>query len=340
MINVEQYQPAMKSEVIELIQQGGYKADIWDWQFGLSNQYPPIVAKAGMKTVGFNGTMEIAIWCDGEEQEGIWSCDFYVAKQVRGQGVGKSIKDALIELGPRFIMSLGISDAAHQLLLTKGWRSINGVRVYRKRVNPKGLAQLPYLAAQTFNKLRFLNVKSAKVNVEFVGKLPHANELDVLWQKNKSGYRACVVRNAEYLNWRYALHPLGHYKFALAKDDLGLVAILIYKLEKSTLRVVDYIGPAQAYLVKKSLLNILIKNMRQDIKNVNFTTSDQEWRKVLYASGFYCSRQHERFVVLDKGSNAPNAVWYITGGDSDGDIIQTAVYSMMHKTQELKNDQL
>ena len=69
-----------------------------------------------------------------------------------------------------------------------------------------------------------------------------------------------------------------------------------------------------------------MESSNPNILNINFSTSDKHWKVPLYAAGYFRSPSKQRFVVYSgimKGIEKDD--WYITSGDSDGEIIKNYI---------------
>ena len=68
---------------------------------------------------------------------------------------------------------------------------------------------------------------------------PFDIEFSKLADEIASSYGVCVVRSAEYLNWRYRDNPLYEYEVLAAYQGVGLVGYLIYRKDGDYATLVD-----------------------------------------------------------------------------------------------------
>lgn len=324
MIEFKPFQPELLPDVSALMDSSVSRENIWKWQFKNWNKGAPILAYHEGELVGFNGIMPVRIKRNNLEIDGVWSCDFFVAKESRQHGVGSKIKDKLKSQHPNLIMSLGISDKALSVLKRKGWKSYNGVTIYRRKLSPSDLKSKLICALQKILSTIYWPITKNRqpFNINLHSELPATEELELLWTGVKNEYGTCIARNAEYLNWRYGTSPDLEYRFLVVREKHQLAAFMVYSQSGSSLSIVDYIGPRKNYFLKYKLLKYL-ESSNPNALNINFITSDKHWKAPLYASGYYRSPSKQRFVVYSGVmDNTEKDDWYITSGDSDGEIIK------------------
>ena len=324
MIEFKPFQPKLLPDVSALMDSSVSRENIWKWQFRNWNKGAPILAYCEGELVGFNGIMPVRIKRNNLEIDGVWSCDFFVAKESRQHGVGSKIKDKLKSQHPNLIMSLGISDKALSVLKRKGWKSYNGVTIYRRKLSSRDLKSKLICALQKILSTIYWPITKNRqpFNINLHSELPATEELELLWTGVKNEYGTCIARNAEYLNWRYGTSPDLEYRFLVVREKHQLAAFMVYSQSGSSLSIVDYIGPRKNYFLKYKLLKYL-ESSNPNALNINFITSDKHWKAPLYASGYYRSPSKQRFVVYSGVmDNTEKDDWYITSGDSDGEIIK------------------
>jgi GNAT superfamily N-acetyltransferase len=324
-----------REQVAWLFSDVPFKASIWNYQFlenpgALARGFHPVVAEDNNRVVGFNSVVPVSIIWNGAPLDAMWSCDFKVLAECRGQGVGRLIKEALAQKSP-VLMAFGISPVATIVLGRMGWVPGSNVYFYRKIVRPKTARELALYLYQQSTACVNRAASPAPCKVTPHSKLPAAEELDRLWQGVQGGYNKAVVRDADYLNWRYQQHPLAGYRFLEARDASNtLLALGVVRCSERQARLVDYVGPARNASIKRAVVEAFLACEKQPLA-YSAMTSDPELQKVFKSLGFYQGREQPRFYVwADKGRLSQQEYehshegWFIMGGDSDGELLQAA----------------
>lgn len=325
------WQPKYRAGVLRLFRDVPYKAELWQWQFE-SNPFglpftPVVLVDDGDRVVGFNGVMAARAKARGKDIQVLWSCDFYLAEQWRGQGLGSAIKHELHRKAP-VIMAFGISNRASKVLRHLGWVPDDSVRSFRMLRRRRGLRSWLLTCLQWLNWLRLASSAAPDadgVRVHVRSSLPEEGRVDSLWTRCAADYERIVQRNFVYLDWRYQRHPLGRYGFVCAWKGDELAAILVTRFSRGTLRIVDYCGPARNQPLKRTLVRTAVRHWPHASQVVS-VTSDPELAKSFLTEGFVQLRGRPRFYVYEPGAenSAGSSAWFIMAGDSDGEFLQAA----------------
>lgn len=320
---IREYKKEDKNNIIFLLDSPSVKSELWDWQFDshfLSDCSRPIVAvDKWNQVVGYNGLMPIKLYSsDHGALDAAWTCDFFVRSDVRGLGVGKSIKETLKKQS-NIILAMGTSEAASVVLTKAGWWPYAGVFAYSKKTD------------------EFQSVESSLKNVTELDDLPLKCEINELWEGVKKTYAAIVVRDYDYLNWRYRQFPIDNYHYLAYRLDGKLLALCIYRLESSSCVIVDYLGESESAVDKHAFVNWLSNKYC----NVSCVCSSSKWSSLLLSNGFSKSiNQHNTFVYSSDNKFSPkfDGDIFIMGGDCDGDILQAGIAGGKKKDASLKNE--
>jgi GNAT superfamily N-acetyltransferase len=325
------WQSKYREGVLRLFRDVSYKDQLWDWQFESSpfgDRFAPVVlVDAEDHVVGFNGVMPVRISECGREMPALWSCDFYLAEQWRGQGLGSQIKHELHGKAS-IILAFGVSDRASDVLRHLGWRPDPSVRSYRMIRKLKGWRSWVFRCLQMINRLavsaRRLNDSNAAVtgvDLSVHSFLPEKDHVDELWQQCAAGYERVVQRSHSYLDWRYQKHPLGRYAFVHAERGGKLAGLLVVRIHGEHLRIVDYVGPADDELLKSAMIAYAVRQWRH-VTQISAVTSDRQFGRCLAAAGIIPMRGRPGFFRYE--TNASDKKWFIMAGDSDGEFLQAA----------------
>lgn len=152
---------------------------------------------------------------------------------------------------------------------------------------------------------------------------------DKLWKKNKNYYEIAVVRDKDYLNWRY-IHRPDHsyycYSFKLRGVIYGYAVLKYYKFKNKFIgHIIDFFFPnikeEQLKDLFKTLINELIKNNVDEIST--WCNGSPEILTVLKNIGFKVSGSRPMIMkFLNENKNfckyftSRNKKWYFTMGDT------------------------
>jgi GNAT superfamily N-acetyltransferase len=339
-MQVVPYEIEYRRQVLDFFHDVPFKPDIWEWQFeenpqGLS--FEPVVVVQDGRVVGFNGVMPAEVKYGEHYLDALWSCDFYVDERCRGQGVGKKIKEHLIKQSP-LIMSFGVSPSAAHVLQSMGWRRSRGVYDYRMLRRPKNFREGLLSGLQRINRLPAVFDPFYSGSLRWSDTLPVKEEVDLLWDNVKDTYEKVCVRNFDYLNWKYSEHPLAAYEFLIARDSEGkLEGLLVVRAFDMFVRIIDYLGPASGFALKKNMVRETCKAFSES-ERFSCTTSDPELGKVLYHSGFFRARTQPSFFARSnlEGDNNCESGWFLMTGDSDGELLAAAAANYSLKSSPVK----
>ncbi len=319
------YQPCQKEEVIALMGGLPFKADIWDWQFE-SNPYgynfDPVVLEEAGQIVAFNAGMDVQVYYNGKAVPALWSCDFFVHKNCRGKGIGQVVKDEQIKKS-NIIMSFGISNMAAPVLIKKGWVANEDIWLFKRYKKIDTTKKSLLVVLQMWNRLLGLFTLNTKVNSSVVKtrKLPIKPEIDHLWNKVKSSYKKIVVRNHDYLHWKYELHPIAKYLFIEIRRDKELKAVAVVREHNGQVKLVDLLAHADDLASRLEVvkqLEIIYPSGHLFI----CATTDFLLQQAFLRLGYFKARDKPRFFVRNEYDNKNGAAgWFLMTGDSDGELL-------------------
>ncbi len=322
-------------------------ASIFYWKF-FSN---PLVEEDNNKSlvmyvndelIGFLGTIPARFKLGDKVKLGYWLCDFMVDPDRRGVGIKLSrqiLKEQPLLLGQAGAEAYRI----WQVIINKmtGKRiDITGRTLYTKRLNYyfglKGVVKVPMLANclnrvwVQYRKIKYENTKVSGLTVyktEKVGK-----EFDSFLKGAANSYDNIALRDAAYLNWRFADCPYDkHYILAAKHGDIikGYIVLrIIEKDQKKDGIVVDlltYLGDfstrhflfqAAFDFFDREKVNIAvtqdgeIKSITGFLKKIGFINQIETKSKSIIGSAL------PKLGVSDEVIYDP-AKWYVSLGDSD-----------------------
>lgn len=316
-----------RSDVLKLMENFTYKRHIIDWQFSRSTRATPIVATKEGKVIGFNGLMPVQVYMQGNLIDAFWSCDFYIAPHSRRQGIGKALKARLDE-SYEFAIALGISEVGQKVLTHTGWRKLAGPRRFVRIMSAASFRRRSIRFVQNLLFSFFSRDYDDGLSVTAVpiDELPAPDTINTLCNEVIEDYDACVVRDWDYLNWRYVEAPIGSYSILLVRNSDSLKALAIISRHERSVTLVDYLGPRYAPRIKNRIIRRLLE-IGSDASSVQCITSDREIAIVLMRNGFLSPRSSEVPFFMKNRKKTPRPVepsWFLMAGDSDVNIIRCA----------------
>lgn len=324
MIELVPITPDAKEEIFQLLENQPTKRDLWDWQYNANpmaaNGSSGVVLVVDGKVAGFRGFMHTRLKMGASLVDAVWNNDTYVDGRFRGKGLGSKFTEYAEAIVP-VAMAFGISDMQLPIYQKRnGWACNREVQEYffqNRILSTKDLLKILIQSSARFKK----SVSSTVYSIEDVPAKDIPCESDQIWERVQSGYDKIVVRNYEYLKWKYADHPCQSYRALLACDCGKLLAIAIYRGSADTGRLVDYLGPAHNPGLKEQLIESFMTACKDSVK-LHVITTDKEFKQSLNRFGFRKYGTGPRFFIH---TNPPyehcEDGWFLMTGDSDGDLL-------------------
>ena len=193
---------------------------------------------------GFMGVTPREFALNGKRLAGAELTTWILSEAVRGLGLGKAIVRNLQE-SYGAIIGMGISESALPIYATHGFKYMRHLPRYVRVFDAERVAPISKL--EPLGE-RLIRETPAPIDVRFeaaaIG-LPEAAELAEPIHQMLN----CAIRDAGYLRWRYADHPVYRYEaFRVAHD--GRPAAVVVRVDDvgdlRVLHVVDFLGSAAA----------------------------------------------------------------------------------------------
>jgi GNAT superfamily N-acetyltransferase len=327
----------------------GARERLWRWRAGENParhpDIPPfIVAEQHGAIVGAHGLVPLRVKVGDDIVTAACSCDFAVDPAARGSGMALKLQAMDRALTP-LPMSTSANAVANRVTLALGGKELDSgkvklirplsvSRVLRRRL-PAGMpgrvaaariaGALPDLALAAGRALRRPSMAGA--SLETVTRFDDA--FDRLWNRVAATRPVAVVRDAAYLQWRYASYPFGGIEtIALRRDDqvLGYVA-LMRLLETDGLRgavILDLVSDPDEPRVDAVLASAAARRAAAaGAYAVSTLAPTTDTRRVLERRGFV-SRESDRSPYTYKANRSQHAEllgdpanWLIGLGDGD-----------------------
>ena len=273
--------------------------------------------------IGFCGASPVRVQRQYKPSLAYWTCDLFVVPAYRGKRLADLLYSEVEESKP-LLMGLGTSDLAYPIKLRRGWSPSHELEDYFFRLRIGKLKQLPRKLYCTFKHNFSFNNPDQAYLYRMVDR-PDLSRVDELWQSSRDDYPNIVIRDAEYLSWRYIKTPCaGEYRFITASSNVdgSYKALLVVSELNNNLQIVDYIGPRNNKKVKTRLLQEAMR-MFPEVYSIKCSTSCPSFKSCLESFGFYKYGKRPRFTLLSSDGDSQQIAnnWFVMMGDSDGEHI-------------------
>jgi hypothetical protein len=278
---------------------------------------------------------------------GTHELDMMVRKEFRDRGTFFELFRFRLsrarELG--IAMSFGMNDRLLRAFAERflGYRDVDMVPRFVRIVDPAGFARgrlggrLSGLVAavpltlyyRTLDWVSFLwsRISCRGYSVEPVERFSH--EFDDLWRRVASCLDVAVVRDSEYLNWRYADNPVRDFSVLAARDRSGTICGFIVYTELE--------GPDRQGIILELVTapgrgrasRLLLGRALSDLKRKGMTTAvswsfpEQRNTGAFRSAGFVMQEQNLFLQIrgltgdVDPDILADRRNWFISIGDND-----------------------
>jgi hypothetical protein len=314
------------------------------WQFGPTpasrrSDYHLILGVVDGQIKGCIGYIPTELSVAGQVRSCAWAANWMVDDSIRRLGLGPLL---IRELAKRFdvTLALGGNRDAHDLLPRMGWTDFGCLRLYVRVLDSESAALLT--GAETLAwPSRPVVAKAANGSVRSVAAFDDdaTRVWDGTWGQGGSGTR----RSAEFLNWRYASHPVFRHRLYECRDGGRLVAIAVARLENvrdmpvRIGRLLELVGD-DIHLA--GLVGAVVEDMRSErVAAIDFFCASRRFEPVLQAVGFLSGddppardipilfqpidRTRSGILFMANLKRAPDAAavddWYVTKSDGDQD---------------------
>jgi hypothetical protein len=353
------YKTTDKEKIFKLydIVHGKTKGEIcrknWDWEYECnpcnSGGTHVWVAECGGKIVSMHAAIPAIIKCGNEELRASWSVDLMTHPDYRFQGIFNEVTNKMLEDSHKEGITLFLvlpNDNSYAVLKKRGWFQITTVPHMIKL-----LRAWPLLKQATIRNLPKLFIGGLIIARHLLSKLlvsaspirnssikiskirSFDNRVTDFFQETAKAYNFIVIRNKEYLNWRYAGHPHRKYTIFLAEKN-DILATQEQKTKNGF--IVDFLTkpiPNQEEVIELLLLSGIRHLQQENVTSIELCALHNPYDNILKKYGFtvfpekffwgYDLIGHiessEDFFTHIKD---PRKKWLITMGDADSDIVK------------------
>lgn len=248
------------------------------WGRGLANAW---VADAGQRIVGQYAGTPMPFKLGDNFVTILHACDVMTAPDYRRQGVlsevGSAATAAWTEAGIAFAIGLhygGWGSPRRRLgwepmfKLIWLWRPLRPARLLARHYRLPGPLLRPVVAAgNLWNRWWDGRLAKAAAGVITEAVARPGPAFDALWESLADAYEALVVRNREWITYRYAEAPAFNYRIVLARRNDQPVGYLVYRVTADAVRktgwIVDLFAHPQDQPVQAALLRAALHGMER-----------------------------------------------------------------------------
>lgn len=323
--------------------------DLFKWQFagpGSSGEHGPYHVKLALiddRIVGCLGYIPVELNVGDKVVPAAWTANWMVDPAQRRLGLGPLL---MRELTREFDVTLvvGLSGDARSLLPRMGWTPFPDLDRYVCVLDPQGASQLTDTGrldwpAEAIERAASSSSPRSGVNRVY----EFGAEATELWDRLCArGPFVGTRRSAEFLNWRYAMHPLFHYRLFEAYREGTLSGFAVYRIEpvRDLALKVGRVVELASMDSSDSLIDVLLEDSRREgIVAIDFFCSTPQLFPVLNRKGFLppgdpaaaqvpilfqpIDRRRKAIPFMAYLKNLKSRMngfsWYVTKGDGDQD---------------------
>jgi lipopolysaccharide/colanic/teichoic acid biosynthesis glycosyltransferase/GNAT superfamily N-acetyltransferase len=304
-------------ELINLVQPHvPFSEERWMWQYGEGPRgfNRAWVCEDAEKIVGFAGLVRHRWYIHGRQQDCYMPNDAMTHPDYRHQGMHAAVFTKMME----YIRS---TDAPMCYVLPNE-KSI-------KEVENQGWTKA-FPIPHVVREIQPAEGRSSKVAAGVDEITVFDSRADRLSESLKDRFHFCLVRDSNYLNWRYVRKPDDKYRiFCVCRGDdlLGYMVFKLYREGSDTARshIVDLLVRPEEEEAVESLVGMAV-NLSVETKSRTLSCwmlPQSPWHNYLMANGFetqrtsrhMCAYVNSPAVIKAEVSEPTN--WYLTMGDSD-----------------------
>jgi hypothetical protein len=312
----------------------------WVWRyeqspFTLPDDLDIMILRIGNRMVGLSAAFRVRMWMGGIECAGEGRGAFIVHPDYRGRNLWLNVKVPHAFAPVQFGWSRLPSRVTARLK-----RPSDPLRPLVRVLDPGPLCEhfshSPLVgsigrAVGTAFRVASSQLRRARGNVVRLNAFDF--RVDRLWERARRPDRAMIIRNHQYLNWRYCQRPDATYSLYGVERDSELAGFLVART--TTYRgmrwgyLIDFLTPENERGVLSSLIDAALDEFRRSgVAAVACYATDPTARAALFRAGFFPAPQREpvRFVRRMQGTRKDLAkfaalkLWYLTAGDGDLDL--------------------
>ena len=303
------------------------------------------VADHDGKTVGSRSTILLKMKIAGETVMASQNTDLMTHPDYRRQGIFSALekksfnqlKDEGIPLTYSFPSNMSYPGymKSRKFFDTRALRTMikppNLENVLKRRIKNKFLLKICTIIGYLFINMFYKTKKPPEVNGLTITKISSFDDrINAFWKKTSNDHEIIVVRDKEYLNWRYVDVPDVDYTIYLAEEDgeiCGYIVLGCAEQDQLAGHIIDVIAPLDRPEVIHCLLSKAIEYFKNENADFIFCKmiANERYYKIFRKNGFISSRFiiKSSFIVRINSPEISEVYlkdkknWFIHIGDSD-----------------------
>ena len=302
------------------------------------------LAEQDGKIVGVHLLVMINMKIGRETIKGGEPIDTMTHPEYRRQGISSILGRKLLnEAGKKGVcLEFAFPNPHHYPIRKKsGWfdvcachimiKPLNLENTLKRRIKNKFLRKIGVVIGATILNICYRTKKYPEVDGLTITKIQSFDgRINDFWKNISNDHEIIVVRDKEYLNWRYVNVPNMNYVIYLAEEGKRICGYIVLKCVKEHDQllfgyIIDIIAPLDRSEVIHSLLSKAIEHFEGENVDCIISTmvADKIYRKTFLKSGFinYFLCKSYRLVAYTTCSNYPHEFlekpdnWFIQYGD-------------------------
>jgi hypothetical protein len=322
---IVEYGPDRRADYVRLLRDtrdgGGLSAEEFDWWFDGNPTLPRLMAVAEIDSavVGVASHTPYRMRLGGRERLATASVHAGTDPVARGKGIFRRLEVRNEEEGRRAGVAASIAFASKStenlFIGPLGWSDIGRLRMWVRALRPVAAARHAFGRASAPGKRRRRDVSTVRAIERFDETTNRAYELAA------PAYGNHVIRDAAFMNWRYADSPWGYRAFGIGDRAFAIVR---EKTQRGTpiAVVADLVAPSGAFRETRALLKQAAAAAGPDaVALFALPPRDPAQRRAFAASGFVPSPTTLHFVAIALADDFElplhPAAWHFSLGDTD-----------------------
>jgi hypothetical protein len=302
------------------------------------------LAETNGKIIAQHGQIPIRYKIGDEIVLGSWGMDAMTHPDFRRLGIFETIGDILLKEADRIGIEIGTgfpSQYSHPGFVKKlGWFDVSSVPIevlplnwtntFNTKIKNRAISALLSFVSQTIHKCVYYRaLKSSSSSSIVITRIPAFDErVNLLWSKVSKKNKIMIVKDKDYLNWRYQI-PGRQYIIMIAEKDHEVQGYIVLKLgEFNELRVCivcDMIAESEEVMLQL-ITEAVVFSKKENVDLVRYGfIANRVYHNVLRQKGFislpfikagyWCI--YSRSTRIKESFIKDSQNWLVQGADSD-----------------------